>query len=111
MSWHQDDIRSLVEAALGEDAPSGDLTASLVLDADARCRAELRAKAKGVLAGSAVAQAVFDVVVEQDGTDLEVQWHREDGTVVRPGEVVAVVSGSAASVLVESRAQTVKATV
>jgi nicotinate-nucleotide pyrophosphorylase (carboxylating) len=99
MSHQADDVRSLVEAALREDAPSGDLTASLVVSPSVTCRAELRAKAAGVLAGTSVAQVVFDVVAAQDGTRLDVRWHRGEGTVVAPGDVVAVVSGRAASVL------------
>jgi nicotinate-nucleotide pyrophosphorylase (carboxylating) len=99
MSQTTDDLRRVVVAALQEDAPSGDLTASLVLDPSASCRAELRAKGPGVLAGTAVAQAVFDAVAEQDAAGLDVQWHRGDGDAVAPGDVVATVRGPARSVL------------
>jgi nicotinate-nucleotide pyrophosphorylase (carboxylating) len=93
------EIRSLVEAALHEDAPEGDLTARLTVLEGASCRAELRAKADGVLAGSAVAQAVFDIVGEEDGAPLEVAWSRRDGDEVGPGDVMASVGGRAHSVL------------
>ena len=59
MSTHPDELRALIERALAEDAPAGDLTAELVVAGDATCRAELRAKANGVLAGVAAAQAAF----------------------------------------------------
>jgi nicotinate-nucleotide pyrophosphorylase (carboxylating) len=93
------DLRELVERALTEDAPSGDLTASLVVPRDRRCRAELRAKASGIVAGIQVAQTVFDVVGDQDEAPLSVEWRRHDGDAVRTGDVVAVVSGDARSVL------------
>jgi nicotinate-nucleotide pyrophosphorylase (carboxylating) len=94
------DLRPMVERALAEDAPSGDLTARLVIPEETSCRAELRAKAEGVLAGRPVAQAVFDVVGEQDGLGaIEVGWRFEDGDVVEPGDVVAEIEGPARSVL------------
>jgi nicotinate-nucleotide pyrophosphorylase (carboxylating) len=99
MDPHQTEVRSLVEAALHEDAPEGDLTARLTVLEEATCRAELRAKANGVLAGRDVAQAVFDVVGEQDGAPLDVTWDRQDGDEVGPGDVIASVSGRAHSVL------------
>jgi nicotinate-nucleotide pyrophosphorylase (carboxylating) len=93
-------IRSLIEAALAEDAPSGDLTASLVVDEAAHCRAELRAKAHGVIAGTALAQAAFDVVSAQDGLGpVDVEWNVADGARVAPGQVLARIEGPARSVL------------
>jgi nicotinate-nucleotide pyrophosphorylase (carboxylating) len=93
-------LRSIVERAVREDAPRGDLTTSLVISPNSRCRAELRAKAAGVLAGTRVAQASFDVVAEQDGGDaIEVGWNLRDGDDVRPGDVVAEISGPARGIL------------
>jgi nicotinate-nucleotide pyrophosphorylase (carboxylating) len=95
-----DSTRALIEAALVEDAPTGDLTAELVIPEHARCRAELRAKQEGVLAGRRVAQIVFDHVQEQDGLgSIEVEWRFDDGDTVRPGDVIAAISGPARSVL------------
>ncbi len=94
------EVQALIDAALREDAPSGDLTASLVVPDGARCRAELRAKAHGVLAGREAAQAVFDTVALQDGAGaVEVSWHRSDGNEVQSGDVVAEVFGPARSIL------------
>jgi len=90
----------LVERALVEDAPDGDLTTTLVIPEGATCRAELRAKAEGVLAGIDVAAAAFDLVAAQDGLGpVAIRWRRRDGDVVRPGDVLAVVTGPARSVL------------
>jgi nicotinate-nucleotide pyrophosphorylase (carboxylating) len=93
-------VRRLVADALDEDAPSGDLTAELTIPPAAKCRAELRAKAAGVLAGTHVAQLVFDAVSEQDGAGpVDVDWRSRDGDLVAPGGVLAVMEGPARSVL------------
>jgi nicotinate-nucleotide pyrophosphorylase (carboxylating) len=100
MSPGPDDLRALVERALAEDAPSGDITSDLTVPESLACTAELRAKASGVVAGSPAAQATFDVVSEQDGRgSIAVEWRRPDGDRVRPGQVIAVVTGPARSVL------------
>jgi nicotinate-nucleotide pyrophosphorylase (carboxylating) len=90
----------LVVRALAEDAPKGDLTAELTIPADRVCTAELRAKAPGVLAGTHVAQEVFDQVARQDGLGpIEVTWAAADGDAVKPGDVLAVITGPARSIL------------
>jgi len=53
-----------------------------------------------VLAGVRAAQMVFDVASDQDGAGaVEVRWNSREGDDVRPGDVVAVVTGPARSVL------------
>jgi nicotinate-nucleotide pyrophosphorylase (carboxylating) len=90
----------MVEAALDEDAPEGDLTGELVVGEAAKCRAELRAKADGILSGVRVAALVFDVVASQDGLGpIDLEWMAGDGDPVRAGDVVAVVTGPARSIL------------
>jgi len=100
MGSGETDLRDAVAGALEEDAPDGDLTAVLVVPEDRWCRAELRAKAEGVLAGTAVAQCAFELVAEQDRLGpVEVTWKAADGDTVAPGDVVATVHGPARSVL------------
>jgi nicotinate-nucleotide pyrophosphorylase (carboxylating) len=94
------DVRTVVGHALDEDAPSGDLTAALVVPEGQRCRAELRAKAAGVLAGAEAAQAAFDVCAEQDGRGpVAVEWRVGDGGRVAPGDVIAIVTGPSRTIL------------
>jgi nicotinate-nucleotide pyrophosphorylase (carboxylating) len=92
--------RALVEVALAEDGPTGDLTAELIVAEGARCRAELRAKQAGVLSGVAVARVVFDVVAGQDGLGpIDAEWRCGEGDRVEPGQVLAVVTGPIRSIL------------
>jgi nicotinate-nucleotide pyrophosphorylase (carboxylating) len=96
----REDLRTLVAAALAEDAPAGDLTAQLVVPEDERCTAELRAKATGVIAGIEPAQAALDLAAEQDGLGpVLVHWRVEDGDRVKPGDVVAGIEGPARTIL------------
>jgi nicotinate-nucleotide pyrophosphorylase (carboxylating) len=94
------DLMSVVERALAEDAPAGDLTGSSIVPASESCRAELRIKAPGVLAGTRVAQVVFDVVSKQDGLgSVDVEWKASDGQRVESGDLVALLHGPARSIL------------
>jgi nicotinate-nucleotide pyrophosphorylase (carboxylating) len=100
MSVEQQELRDLVAAALAEDAPGGDLTAQLTVPERATCRAELRAKAPGILAGTAAAQAAFDIAADQDGLgSVSVEWKHSDGGAVAPGDVVAVIDGPGRPIL------------
>jgi nicotinate-nucleotide pyrophosphorylase (carboxylating) len=93
-------VRSLVDGALAEDAPTGDLTAGLIVAAGARCRAELLAKGSGVLSGVRAADVVFDAVAEGDGLGpIDRHWKSSEGDPAEPGEIVAIVAGPARSIL------------
>jgi nicotinate-nucleotide pyrophosphorylase (carboxylating) len=91
--------RNLLETALREDAPDGDLTARSVIPLDARVDAELLAKEQGVLAGVGAAAMAFEIAASQDGTDIEVIWNQSDGDDVAAGEIVARIHGTAHTVL------------
>jgi nicotinate-nucleotide pyrophosphorylase (carboxylating) len=90
---------ALVESALAEDAPTGDLTGDLVIDPGVRVRAELIAKQEGVLAGVDPATTVFEVAARQDGTEISVAWLRRDGDEVGPATTVAEIDGDGRTVL------------
>jgi nicotinate-nucleotide pyrophosphorylase (carboxylating) len=93
------DLPSRVRAALEEDAPDGDLTTTLVVDADRVCTAELIAKQPGVIAGLAVAGAVFEEAAGQDRVAVSLDLKTADGAAVDPGDRIALVAGPAATVL------------
>ena len=95
-----DETHDLVERALAEDAPAGDVTGALTIGREDRCTAELRAKANGVLAGARVADLAFATAAEQDGVGaVRVGWRFTDGDAVRAGDVLAVVEGPARTML------------
>jgi nicotinate-nucleotide pyrophosphorylase (carboxylating) len=88
-------IRRLAASALAEDRASDDVTTAALVPGDQRGRAAITAKQPGILAGLAVAEAVFATV------DASLTWRPEkrDGDHVAPGDRVAAIEGSVASML------------
>jgi nicotinate-nucleotide pyrophosphorylase (carboxylating) len=93
------DLNATARAALAEDAPQGDLTSRLTIPSGVACTAELIAKQPGVVAGTAIALAVFDAAAAEDRTSVDVDTKLTDGGSVQPGDRIALVRGSAATVL------------
>jgi nicotinate-nucleotide pyrophosphorylase (carboxylating) len=92
-------VADAVSRALAEDlGPLGDLTAALV-PPDAKVAAALRARASGVLAGTACVQETFRQV---DATII-VTWSLSDGERLEPETAVATVQGPLGSVLTAKR--------
>lgn len=92
------DIRDLVQAALREDAPWGDVTVDAVVPADAQARGVLNARESGVLAGQQVVNAVW---AELEGVD--VTWQVAEGEAFAAGETLAILTGDAAAILTGER--------
>lgn len=95
MSQLPPEVYSLIDAALSEDQTFSDPTTGTLVPPQVKGNGMLRAKAVGVLAGIAVASAVFQRV---DG-ELEVQALLADGCPLAPGDEIARVRGSAGSIL------------
>ncbi len=94
-----DAVDAAVRRALTEDlTPLGDITSAL-LDPQVVTVARFVARDPGVLAGSACSRRTFELV---DG-DVTMQWHRDDGDVLAPGDVIAEVRGSLRSILTAER--------
>ncbi len=93
------DVRDLVRRALEEDSAGHDVTTEALIDPEWRGRGSFLVKAKGVLAGLSVAEAVFDEV----DPGLRFKSMAEDGAPVRRGKIVAGVEGSMASILAGER--------
>lgn len=90
----------LIESALEEDlGTAGDLTSEATIPAGALAKAEFRTRRMGAIAGLEVARHVFAVVDESVEFDARVS----DGDRVERDTVLAVVSGSARSILAAER--------
>jgi nicotinate-nucleotide pyrophosphorylase (carboxylating) len=90
---NQHDIDDIVRRALAEDLP--DITSEAIFSPDDRGRADFFVKAPGVLAGLPFAAATFRAIDPE--TVFEAK--RLDGEPIRPGDVVATVSGSVLTLL------------
>jgi nicotinate-nucleotide pyrophosphorylase (carboxylating) len=81
---------------MGEDAPSGDLTSSALAPLG-RCRAEIRAKEAGVVAGIEEASVLFAHFGVSVGRGLS------DGDACEPGSLVLALEGDAERILLVER--------
>ena len=83
-------VRRAVALALAEDAAWRDVTTSALVPLDQQGRAVIIAKAPGVLAGLAVAEAVFHAL----DASLAFEAAADDGARLSPGQVVARIDGA-----------------
>jgi nicotinate-nucleotide pyrophosphorylase (carboxylating) len=89
----------LIDLALEEDRGSGDWTTRWTVPARTRGQATIVAKAEGVIAGTALASAVFLRLEPR----MDIDVIAGDGDAVRPGEPVMRVRGPARSILTGER--------
>jgi nicotinate-nucleotide pyrophosphorylase (carboxylating) len=93
------EILDAVQHALAEDLGPGDATTEAIVPAGARMQGQIIAKQVGVIAGLDVAAAVFRAL------DPQVQFSArvDEGARVEKGQVLAIVSGPARSLLSAER--------
>ncbi|MFK4482729.1 carboxylating nicotinate-nucleotide diphosphorylase [Curtobacterium sp. AB7] len=88
-------LRRVIESALEEDAPWGDVTSETLIPADATATATLAAREPGVLSGGTVFVAVMHAV----DPSIRATVHADEGDAFTAGDTLATVTGSARSVL------------
>jgi nicotinate-nucleotide pyrophosphorylase (carboxylating) len=88
-----------IEIALSEDVGAGDLTSTFFIPESARSKARIFAKEEALLAGGAVAAAVFKRI----DPNLEITVIQPDGTRVNYGDTVLSISGATRSILTGER--------
>lgn len=88
-------IDPIIEAALQEDLPQGDITSESIIPNDSRSRAIILAKEDGILAGMDVASRVFEKI----DPDVEFKREKDDGQKFSKGETLAELEGSSISIL------------
>ena len=89
------EIDRIIEAALKEDMPNGDITSESLIPAESISRAIFLAKEDGVLAGIDVAARVFWKI------DPKIVFKKdvEDGSAIKAGDTLAQLEGSSISLL------------
>ncbi len=88
-------IDSIIDAALREDMPQGDITSENIIAVDSRFRAIILAKENGILAGLDVARRVFEKI----DPSVEFKKEKNDGQKFSDGETLAVLQGASISLL------------
>jgi nicotinate-nucleotide pyrophosphorylase (carboxylating) len=89
------EIDPIIDAALKEDIPSGDITSESLIPAASKSRAVFLAKEGGVLAGLGVARRVF----ERIDPGVRFRAFSVDGRVFEAGDILADVRGRSLSLL------------
>ncbi len=93
-------VEPVVRAALLEDlGRAGDITTDAIVPSGLRTTTVLAARQAGVIAGLDAASLAFRLI----DPAIEVAVERGDGSAVEPGDVIAVVRGSARGVLTAER--------
>ena len=93
-------IEPVVRAALLEDlGRAGDVTADAVIPPKARFQAEFRARGHGVSAGIDCARLAMSLMDPQ----IRFETVSPDGSVVKPGDVIARIEGKARAILAAER--------
>lgn len=92
-------LRELVRNALAEDIGAGDVTTALVVSPGSQSTAQILARERLVLAGTAAAELAFRLLEPNIQFDL----NGEDGAVLEPDGLIADVSGNAAAILSAER--------
>ena len=97
--YFENEIAHIIENAIREDVGDGDHSSLACIPENARGRAKLLVKDKGVIAGVNFAKRVFDFVDKK----LRVEVKIEDGAEVSYGDVVLYVEGPSQSILKAER--------
>ena len=92
-------LRELVRNALAEDIGAGDVTTALVVSPGSQSTAQILARERLVLAGTAAAELAFRLLEPNIRFDL----NSEDGAELEPDGLIAEVSGNAAAILSAER--------
>ncbi len=93
------DIQPLIDRALAEDMPAGDVTTEAIVPPEQRGRAVLLAKENGILAGIDVFARVFKTLDPATSIRRKIR----DGQAFNAGQVLAEVSGRAEILLKAER--------
>jgi len=92
-------IEDLLEIAIKEDIGDGDHTSLSCIPKNAKGKAHLLVKEKGIIAGVELAKTIFNKIDK----DLHFQKMINDGDIVNIGDIVFTIEGSSQSILQAER--------
>ncbi|MFC2056141.1 carboxylating nicotinate-nucleotide diphosphorylase [Chloroflexota bacterium] len=95
----EEQVNTIIDLALAEDLSSGDVTSEALIPAEFQGKASMLVKAEGILAGSKVAKGVFLRV----DPSLKIELLIKDGAKIKPGDIIATISGRVISILKAER--------
>ncbi len=93
------DITPIIQLALNEDIGSGDVTSNAIFKGTEESGAVIVAKEEGIFCGGDIIQFIY----EEIDPAIEVSPVIKDGTQLKPGDIVAKISGSTKNILIGER--------
>ena len=99
MNLSEEQVDNIIDIALAEDISHGDSTSETLIPPELQGKASLLAKAEGIVAGVEVAKRVFLRV----DPSLKIKAFIKDGAEVKPGDIIATISGRVISILKAER--------
>ncbi len=92
-------LEKLIRQALAEDRIDRDLTSLATVPSDLSGRAEITARAAGVISGIDIARTVFTLVDK----NIEQNWKMTNGSLTESGDVIGLIQGKLRSILTAER--------
>jgi len=99
MSLLTKELKKLLQKALAEDCPGQDITSAFFLKAGSQTTARLIAKEPGLFYGEEIIQGVF----QSEDPSVQINVLKDNGQVVKKGDMIAQFSGSVTSILKAER--------
>ncbi|MDP4116157.1 MAG: carboxylating nicotinate-nucleotide diphosphorylase [Bacteroidota bacterium] len=89
----------MIKSAIEEDVKTGDITTKAAIPESVLCKGEFIIKQDGIIAGLEIAKEVFNYIDKE----LQFTTFSKDGEPVKYGNIAAIVTGKAVSVLTAER--------
>ena len=99
LQLHKFIIEKYIKNALEEDIGCGDITTDYLVSDNEIIKAKLNTRQDGVLCGIDVAELVFKTLSQ----DIKFEKFFKDGDIIKKGDTIAVIEGSARNVLIAER--------
>jgi len=90
-----EEIDRIINNALREDMPEGDVTSENVVSPDSTSKAVIQGEEEGILAGIEIVEKVFKKI----DPEITIKKYFRDGHGIKKGEKLAVIQGSSISLL------------
>lgn len=99
ISLYNIEILNLIDRALYEDINTGDITTENLIPVDLEAKAFIKAKANGIVAGL----PLIVIIYKKMNPDIIINLLKDDGDIIKEGDILATISGSYRSILTGER--------
>lgn len=87
------DVETLIQLAIEEDAPDGDVTSETIFSKDEKAKAILVAKTDGIFCGRQISEILIEIFNEYAGYSLKIIQSINDGTLFNAKDILMELEG------------------